>query len=73
MERIQDSRLSQLRCGQEPDRQNTEEEEDEEVPRSSSFGVELSAAGPLGIEWGPTPTLIPSTVQAQFYLLIVVA
>ena len=61
MECIQDRMLREFGCGQEP--QDTEEE----VPRSSSFGVELSAAGPLGIEWGPTPTLIDSTVQAQPY------
>ena len=66
MECIQDRMLREFGCGQEPG-QDTEEEEEEEVPRSSSFGVELSAAGPLGIEWGPTPTLIDSTVQAQSY------
>eukprot|EP01045_Picozoa_sp_COSAG04_P024914 COSAG04_NODE_3186_length_3075_cov_2.017809_6_plen_65_part_00 len=64
MKCIQDRMLREFGCGQEPGRQDTEEEE---VPRSSSFGVELSAAGPLGIEWGPTPTLIDSTVQAQSY------
>ena len=68
MERIQDRMLREFGCGQEPGSlQDTEEEEEEEVPRSSSFGVELSAAGPLGIDWGPTPTLIDSTVQAQSY------
>ena len=67
MKCIQDRMLREFGCGQEPDRQHMEEEEEEEVPRSSSFGVELSAAGPLGIEWGPTPTLIDSTVQAQSY------
>ena len=65
MKCIQDRMLREFGCGQEHDRQDAEEEEEEEVPRSSSFGVELSAAGPLGIEWGPTPTLIDSTVQAQ--------
>ena len=67
MECIQDRMLREFGCGQEPGSQDTEEEEEEEVPRSSSFGVELSAAGPLGIEWGPTPTPIGSTVQAQSY------
>ena len=67
MKCIQDRMLREFGCEQEPGRQDTEEEEEEEVPRSSSFGVELSAAGPLGIEWGPTPTLIDSTVQAQSY------
>ena len=67
MKRIQNRMLREFGCGQEPDRQDMEEGEEEEVPRSSSFGVELSAAGPLGIEWGPTPTLFDSTVQAQSY------
>ena len=70
MKCIQDRMLREFGCGQEPDRQ-TEEEEEEEVPRSSSFGVELSAAGPLGIEWGPTPTLIDSTIQATVLLIVV--